>query len=145
MELLLKQTAFNGRVVHSPFNYEKFNLVTIKQLATGEEYPYETLELKHDGDNNDQRGYYQFLKDTGSLCRRKGNLVRKEDRGHVFENTANGCLDSLVLNPKQTGELRLVTNFRANLGQNLTILFYGEFENLLKISENRVVTYDEYQ
>ena len=42
--VLLEQAAFNGSVVHSPFNFGKFNLATIKQLVRGEENPYETLE-----------------------------------------------------------------------------------------------------
>ena len=54
----------------------------------------------------------------------------------VFDNTANGCLDSPLLNPKQTGELHLVIDFGANPGTNLTILLYGEFENLLEINRN---------
>jgi len=46
--------------------------------------------------------------------------------------------------PQQSGELHLI-DFGANPGENLTILLYGEFENLLEINENRVVTYDVYQ
>ena len=150
--VLMEQAAFNGSVVHSPFNFGKFHLATIKQLVRGEEYPYETLELQHDGDSKDQRGYYRFLQASGALCRGKGNMVRKVDWGHakrcnlyVFDNTANGCLDSDVLNPKQSGELRLVIDFGGNPGQNLTILLYGEFENLMEINDNKVVTYDVYQ
>ena len=78
-------------------------------------------------------------------------MVRKVDWGHakrcnlyVFDNTANGCLDSPVLNPKQSGELRLVIDFGDNPGENLTILVYGEFENLMEIND-KVVTYDVYQ
>ena len=112
----------------------------------------ETLELQHDGDSKDQRGYYRFLQATGALCRDKGNMVRKVDWGHgkrcnlfVFDNTANGCLDSPVLNPKQSGEMRLVIDFGADPGVNLTVLLYGEFENLLEINDNKIVTYDIYQ
>jgi len=79
-------------------------------------------------------------------------MVRKLDWGHakrcnlfVFDNTFNGCLDSPVLNPKQSGEMRLVINFGANPGENLTVLLYGEFENLLEINDNKIVTYDIYQ
>ena len=79
-------------------------------------------------------------------------MVRKEGWGqaekcnlYVFDNTANGCLDSPVLNPKQTAELRLVIDFGADPGENLTILLYGEFENLLEINGAGVVTYDVYQ
>jgi len=150
--VMLKQAAFNGTITESPFNFGKFNLASIKQLVRGEAYPYETLELQHDGDSKDQRGYYRFLQASGALCRGKGNMVRKVDWGNgkrcnmfVFDNTANGCLHSPVLNPKQEGELRLVIDFGGNPGENLTILLYGEFENLLEINENRVVIYDVYQ
>ena len=68
--LLLDQAAFIG----DPFNFEKFNLSSIKQLISGEEYPYETLELQHDGDSKDQRGYYRFLQGSGALCRGNGTL-----------------------------------------------------------------------
>ena len=50
-----------------------------------------------------------------------------------------------MLNPKQSGELRLVIDFGGNPGQNLTILVYGEFESLMEINDNKVVTYDVYQ
>ena len=50
-----------------------------------------------------------------------------------------------MLNPKQSGELRLVIDFGADPGQNLTILVYGEFENLMEINDNKVVTYDVYR
>ena len=149
---LMKQDAFNGDIAHNPFTFKTFNVSTIKQLIRGEEYPYETLELQHDGTSKDQRGYFRFLEATGCLCRRKGNMVLKDDWGHgkrctlfVFDNTANGCLDSPVLNPKQSGELRLVIDFGANPGKNLTILVYGEFENLMEINGARIVTYDVYQ
>jgi len=150
--LLLKQTAFNGMVMVNPFTFEQFHLASIKQLVRGEEYPYETLELKHDDDSKDLRGYQRFLKASGALCRGKGNMVRKEDWGHdkrcnlfVFDNMANGCLDSPVLNPQQEGEVRLVIDFGANPGANLVILVYGEFKNILEINANRVVLYDVYR
>ena len=65
--VLMEQAVFNGSIVHSPFNFGKFNLATIKQLVRGEEYPYETLELQHDGASKDQRGYYRFLQASGTL------------------------------------------------------------------------------
>jgi len=63
----------------------------------------------------------------------------------VFDNMANGCLDSPVLNPQQEGEVRLVIDFGANPGANLVILVYGEFKNILEINANRVVLYDVYR
>ena len=58
----------------------------------------------------------------------------------VFDNTANGCLSSAILNPVQSGEVSIVIRFRANPG----VLVYGEFENLLEINSNKTVIYDVY-
>ena len=149
---MVKQSAFNGDIGDNPFTFKKFNLSSIKQTINGEEYPYERLELKHDGNDQDWRGYQRFLRASGCLCRGKGNMVREEDWGHgkhfnifVFDNTANGCPDSPVLNPKKTGEVRVVIEFGANPGANLTVLLYGEFENLMEINGDGVVTYDVYR
>ena len=61
------QDAFNGDAARYPFSSQKFNLSSIKQLVRGEEYPYETLELKHDDTSKDRRAYHRFLHATGSL------------------------------------------------------------------------------
>ena len=58
---LMEQATFNGDVTKNPFNFKTFNVSSIKQLVRGEEYPYETLELQHDGTSRDLRGYYRFL------------------------------------------------------------------------------------
>ena len=149
---MVKQSAFNGSIGDNPFTFKKFNLSSIKQTINGEEYPYERLELKHDGNDQDWRGYQRFLRATGCLCRGKGNMVREQDWGHdkhfnifVFDNTANGCPDSPVLNPKKTGEVRVVIEFGANPGSNLTVPLYDEFENLMEINGAGVVTYDVYR
>ena len=52
----MDQVAFNGDITKNPFNFGKFNVAFIKRLVRGEEYPYETLELQHDGDSKDLRG-----------------------------------------------------------------------------------------
>ena len=94
---------------------------------------------------------YRFLEATGCLRKSKGNMVRKEDWGQgknctlfVFENAANGDLDSAVLNPKLSGELRITLNCGANPGENLTAIVYAEFENILEIDRNKAVLYGVY-
>ena len=64
---------------------------------------------------------------------------------YMFDNVANGCADSQNLNPKQTGDLQLVLEFGAQPGVNITVLVYGEFENLLEIDRNGAVLYNIYQ
>ena len=98
------------------------------------------------------RGYFRFLQATGALCRSKGNMVRASEwgRGHnktlwVFDNTANGCLDSPVFNPKLSGEVRLQMTFGGNFPAEVTVIVYGEFENAIEINEDKSVIYDIYE
>ena len=149
---LLDQTAFNGSETKYAYGYKTFNITSIKQLIKGEEYPYRILELDHTDSSKDLRGYHQFLQDTECLRKRKGNMFQAKDWGRdkgctlfVFNNTPNESLSSSVLNPPQTGEVKIVIRFGSNPGVNLTVVVYGEFENLLEIDGNRTVLYDVYR
>ena len=148
---LVEAAAFNGNVQKNPFAFQKFNLRSIKQLVKGEEYPYETLELAHDSDQLDMRGYHRFLEATSCLRKSKGNMVTRKECGQgraftlfAFDNAANGHLHSPVLNPKLSGELQLMLHFGADPAVNVTVIVYGEFENLLEVDSNKAVLYNVY-
>ena len=149
---LVASAAYNGTITSQPFRFEKYNLANIQQFVRGEGYPYETLELVHNEDDRDILGYWRFAEATGCLKRGKGNMMLPEEWGqgkgctlYAFDNTANGLLNSAVLNPKLNGELRYVLNFGDNPGENITVLVYGEFEELLEIDSNRVVLYNLFE
>ena len=149
---LLDSRAFNGDVTRDPFCFQKFGLTSIKQIVKGEEYPYETLQLVHNNGSRDNLGYFRFLQASGAWCKKKGNMLELGDWGqgknctlYMFDNVANGCADSQNLNPKQTDDLQLVLEFGAAPGVNITVLVYGEFENLLEIDRNGAVLYNIYQ
>ena len=149
---LVDSRAFNGDVTRDPFCFQKFGLSSIRQIVRGEEYPYETLQLVHNTAARDNLGYFRFLQASGAWCKKKGNVVELGDLGqgknctlYMFDNVANGCADSQRLNPKQTGDLQLALEFGAAPNTNITVLVYGEFENLLEIDSNGAVLYDIYQ
>jgi len=148
---LLDSRAFNGAVTRDPFCFQKFGLTSIKQIVKGEEYPYETLELVGNDSSKDLLGYFRFLLASGGWCKLKGNMVEKDDWGqgkgctlYMYDNVANGCADSRNLNPKQSGDLQLKLEFRAAPNTNITVLVYGEFENLIEVDKNGAVLYDIY-
>ena len=142
---LVDSQAFNGDVTRDPFCFQKFGMSSVRQIVRGEEYPYETLQLVHNTAARDNLA-------SGAWCKKKGNMVEREDWGQgknctlvMFDNVANGCADSQRLNPKQTGDLQLSLEFGAAPGTNITVLVYGEFENLLEIDSNGAVLYHIYQ
>ena len=146
---LVRQAAFNGDVRYNPFTYELYNLQTVTLTINGEEYPYTTLELNHDNGNKDVRGYHRFLQATGCLTSGRGNLIKKKDWGYgkkacllAFDLTANKAVDTPVLNPEQTGDVVLKIHFGNDAPYDLTVLVYGEFENVIEINSIGAVTYD---
>lgn len=146
---LVRQAAFNGDSRYNPFTYELYNLSSIALTINGEEYPYQRLELTHNSAAKDIRGYHRFLEATGCLQRGKGNLIKKKDWGNgkracllAFDLTANNSVDSPVLNPEQAGDVLVKINFGANPPFNLTVMIYGEFENVIEINNIGNVTYD---
>ena len=149
---LVDSRNFNGDVTRDPFCFQKFGLSSIRQIVKGEEYPYETLQLVHNNATRDNLGYFRFLQASGAWCKKKGNMVELGDWGQaknctlfMFDNVANGGADSQRLNPKQTGDLQLSLEFGAAPNTNITVLAYGEFENLLEIDSNGAVLYNIYQ
>ena len=128
---LLDQTAFNGSETKYAFGYKTFNITSIKERK----YPYRILELDHTDSSKDLRGYHQFLQATKCSTKRKGNMVRAEDWGQnkgwtlfVFNNAPSESLSSSVLNPPQTGEVKIVIRFGANPGVKLTVLVYRDLK-----------------
>ena len=109
---LVRNEALNGNMAFDPFCFQKFGLISIKQIVMGEEYPYKTCQLNHDDGQRDLAGYFRFLQASGAWCKKQGNMVRREDWGQgknctlfMFDNVANGCADSNALNPRQMGDL----------------------------------------
>ena len=149
---LLDSRAFNGAYDRNCFCFQKFDLTSIKQIVRGEEYPYEMLELVGNDSSRDLLGYFRYLLASGAWCHLTGNMLEEKDWGQgkgctlfMIDNVANGCADSRNLNPKQSGDLRIKLEFRTTPASNITILVYGEFENLLEIDPNGNVLYDIYQ
>ena len=103
---LMDKTAFNGSDTKYAFSYKTFNITSIKQLVRGEEYPYRILELDHQNESKDLRGYHQFLQATERLTRRKGNRVQAEDWGRnkgctlfVFNNAPSEAFEQFSPKP----------------------------------------------
>ena len=77
-------------------------------------------------------------------------MVKPEDWGHngmctmfMFNKVLSGLADDPnYRNPKQAGNVRVDINFQAALNTNLTVLVWGEFENLFEVDGNSAVLYN---
>ena len=64
-------------------------------------------------------------------------MLNYSDWGHgknctffMFDYVVSGDADSKNLNPRQSGDLQLKIKFRPPPGKVITVMIYGEFENL---------------
>ena len=145
---LVDSRAFNGNYAYDPFAFQKSGITSVRQFIRGEEYPYETLELNSANNYKDLTGYYRFLQATGCLDRGEGNMVKATDWGQsknctlfAIDNVASGCVDCANLTPRQTGELQIELIGEPQ-PENMVVLVYAEFENLIEIDSNQAVLYD---
>ena len=149
---LLEAKAFNGDRNYYPYAFQKFGLETIKQIVRGEEYPYETLQLNGTNGTKDSLSFFIFVLARGARKKNQPTMLKYTDWGQnknctlfMFDNVASGDADSSNLNPRQSGDLQLQLKFHAAPGKVITVIIYGEFENLLEIDKFGGVLYNIYE
>ena len=149
---LLDAKAFNGDKNYYPYAFQKFGMETIKQIVRGEEYPYETLELNGTNDTSDPLGFFRFVLASGDRKKNQPTMLKYSDWGQnknctlfMFDNVASGDADSDKLNPRKSGDLQIKIKFNAAPGKVITVMIYGEFENLLEIDKFGGVLYNIYE
>ena len=149
---LLDAKAFNGDKSYYPYAFQKFGLETIKQIVRGEEYPYETLELNGTDDTRDPLGFFRFFLASGARKKNQPTMLKYSDWGQnknctsfMFDNVASGDAESDKLNPRQSGDLQIKIKFNAAPNKVITVMIYGEFENLLELDKFGGVLYNIYE
>ena len=146
---ILDSTAFNGDKEKYPFAFQNKGVTAVRQFIEGEEYLYVTLELNGANNRKDLMGYRHFLEDAGAVGKHRAFMVKPDEWGQdknctlfMWNNVPSGDADSPLLNPKQTGAVRLEITFRAALNANVTILVWGEFESIIYIDPLGAVQYN---
>ena len=143
------QDTFTGKHAYNPFNFKKDKITNMKQVMEGEEYPYLPLELHGADSELDMSGYHRLLHARGAKNRGKC-MIKPEHWGEdihttlfMWDNVASGCADSVQLNPKQEGRVKI--SFRKTAVDHLlVVIIYGEFENMMQIKPTGSTQYDIY-
>ena len=147
----MHQNAYNGGYKWNPFSFQKFGIKNIKQIIEGEEYPDEALEMNHDNGQLDMEGYYRLIT-AGCLNENGRSMLAYKHWGQgknttlfMWNNVASGCQESDDLNPRQQGRLKIYLQLGANVDHGITVIIYGEFENMFEIKPTGSVQYDIYR
>jgi len=150
---LVHSDAFNGDVTRYPFCFERFRLTHIRQMVNGEEYPYRTLEWSNESNNKDSTddlGYERFLQAMGAYREDKDPMIQPEDWGEgknctlfLFNNVPSGYPDDPKnRNPQQTGNVRYELTFGSATSNNITVIVWSEYENIIEINNQGGIKYN---
>ena len=147
---LLHSDAFNGDLERYPFAFQKFGVTQVRQTLNGEEYPYRTLQLTGDQAYEDLLGYDRFLQAMGAYNEHKIPMLLPGDWGNgknctlfMFNNVPSQKADDPEYrNPRQSGNTRLIIDFAAAVGHNVTVLVWSEYENMYEINHLGGIKYN---
>ena len=128
---LVDSRAYNGTVTITRFRH----------IVEGEEYPYKALQLTGNSSAEDLLGYDRLVTAMGAHKNHKPTMILPSDWGQgknctlfMSNNVPSGDADNPhTRNPRQTGNVRYVIEFREAINHNITVVIWSEYENLCEI------------
>ena len=142
----------NGFKNGNPYNFQHFNVSTITLTVNGEEVPFKQLTLDYKGGSNGKnkdfvQAYNTLFSVTGKMYTNSGLDISREeyDKGYtlyVFDLTPDMCNTSGYFNAIQRGSLSVDITFAEASNVPISMVCYGDFENIITINSERNVMYD---
>lgn len=138
--------AFHGTLSKSPFRFQHYGIQSIKIVAGGQTFPSQPLRLDF-ASNHYVQAYMQLLDALSLANDNKGNCITKENfvESHTIFgfDLSNDGEDNCHWELVKEGNTCLEIEFGPDLPQvGVTVIVYGEFDNLLTLDRNRVAHFD---
>ena len=143
---LVGNEGFNGAFTRNPFNFRHFNLMEISVYSDGQQQ-YGIKPLTTDFANDLYvRAYNTLFSGTGKVFKDEGNGLDRTSfsKGYAlyaFDLTPDLGQDD-HFNLSKQGSVRLVLKCHDALTENVSVIAYAEFLNVVEIDRNRNVIYD---
>jgi hypothetical protein len=138
--------AFNGSWRKSPFNFQNYDLRSIKIFLDGQSQSYiRPIELNY-GEHQHVAGYASLFTGTNTLGRDSGLDISRDDYAdgyciYAFDLSPDLSEES-YFNLAREGNLRVELKFGTALPRTLNVVVYAEFESLLEIDRNKHIITD---
>lgn len=138
----LDNAATNGDYSLNPFSIKHYDVNFLSLYLDGQEVPGKGLDLNYKT-NNYIRAYHRLF---SSFHQNKGIYLTREEfaKNHTlyaFDLSPDLC-DGPHLNLQSQGNLRIEIKFSKALEKTISVLIYGEFENIIEITKSRQVLCD---
>ena len=144
---LVESTAFNGAYKKNPYNFQHFDVSSVGISVNGEDMPFKPLQLSFGANPRFIEAFCTQFSGTGKMYFNTGNDVSRTEFStgyavYAFDLSADMCGSSPHFNVVQKGSLTVDIKFSAAPGSAVSLVCYGEFENLIQIDSERNVVYD---
>src|SRR5258705_1758505 len=144
---LVGNTAFNGSIAHSPFNFDHHNLNFLSLYLNGEQIP--TKPLQPDYANGLYiRSYNSLFSGTGIHYNNDRNDLTRANYGQGYTLYAFDLTPDLAgtltthWSPLRQGSQRVELGFNAPLANAVNCIIYEEFHPLIQVDKARNVSLD---
>jgi len=143
---LVANDSFNGAFNRNPFNFAHFDLMEISAYSDGQQqYGIKPLATDYT-DSLYIQAFNTLFAGSGKLFKDESNGISRStypQRNALYVFDLSPDLAELDhFNLQKQGSVRLVLKFRQALADNVSVIAYAKFENLIEIDRNRNVIYD---
>jgi hypothetical protein len=136
--------AFEGDYSLNPYNFKHFNATRVVLILDGKEVD-KAFDLDFPKDKF-TRAYHSLFTAVGGEVGDNGLDLTKEDYKngnclYAFDLSADLC-NGDHFNLVRIGNTRLEIDFSKGVPDNLTVVVYFEYENIIEINKNRKILFD---
>ena len=144
---LVESASFNGAYKKNPFNFQHFNISSLGISINGESVPFKPINLSFGANPRFIEAFLSQFSGTGKMYYDTGNGITREDFPNGFalfgaDFTPDMCSASEHFNTVQKGNLAIDLQFSTPPTHAVSLVCYGEFENIIQIDGERNVVYD---
>ncbi|XP_046841914.1 uncharacterized protein F54H12.2-like [Xenia sp. Carnegie-2017] len=144
---LVASAAFNGAYKINPFNFQHFNVSSLGISVNGESLPSKPFKLSFGNNPRYIEAFLSQFAGTGKIILNAGNGIDRDEflKGfalYCFDLTPDMCDTREHFNTVQKGNLAIDIQFSTAPTNAVSLVCYGEFENVIFIDSDRNVVYD---
>ncbi|XP_046862568.1 uncharacterized protein F54H12.2-like [Xenia sp. Carnegie-2017] len=144
---LVASAAFNGAYKLHPFNFQHFNVSSLGISVNGKSLPSKPFKLSFGNNPRYIEAFLSQFAGTGKMFLNAGNGIDRDEflKGfalYCFDLTPDMCGTGEHFNTVQKGNLAIDIQFSTAPTNAVSLVCYGEFENVIFIDSERNVVYD---
>ena len=133
--------AFTGVYKKNQYNFQHFNVSSITLSINGEPLPFQPMQLSFGANPQYIEAFNTLFSGTGKMYYNCGNDILREEfpNGYAiyaFDLTPDVCGSSPHFNAVQRGNLAVTITFSVAPTAAVSLVRYGEFENLITPDEH---------